>query len=224
MASSILFFMPRVPWISTSGTVASQSRDAGVRVGCGLFTTFVRISWVTHVLSTLIIMPAYLSLIQPNHLGNFACWALTIQEIDFTIKHKSGKNNANANALSRCPADESTISAIQHESNSQSSLPEFDEFSRCQMEDDDVLAMILYLREGILPKEECKSRKIVLESKHFEVIEDVLYHENPAFPGRWCVVVPVKFEYHLLEEAHQGRFAGHLSDWKVYDRIYGGED
>lgn len=30
---------------------------------------------------------------------------LTIQEIGITIKHKPGAKNANADALSRCPAD-----------------------------------------------------------------------------------------------------------------------
>ena len=69
-------------------------------------------------------------------------------------------------------------------------LPEFEEISRYQMEDDDLSTMISYLREGSLSEEECKTRCIVFESKHFEVVEDVLYHESPAFPGHWCVVVP----------------------------------
>ena len=34
--------------------------------------------------------------------GKLARWALTIQEMDLTIKHKSGKGNTNADALSRC--------------------------------------------------------------------------------------------------------------------------
>ena len=36
--------------------------------------------------------------------GKLARWALTIEELDFTIKLKSGKNNADA--LPCCPADE----------------------------------------------------------------------------------------------------------------------
>lgn len=111
--------------------------------------------------------------------GKLARWALTIQEMDITIKHKSGKKNTNADALSRCPADESCISAV--------------------VED---------LQDGNLPEEEKSSRRIILESKQFEVVEGVLYHENLAFPGRWCIVAPKKLRAALLEEAHQGRFAG----------------
>lgn len=76
--------------------------------------------------------------------------------------------------------------------------------------------MIAYLKEGTLPDDERSSRRVVLESKHFEL---VLYHENAAFPGRWCVVVPQEVQKTLLEESHQGRFAGHLSGKKVSDRL-----
>lgn len=31
----------------------------------------------------------------------------------YNLKHKSGKKNTNADALSRCPADESQISVVQ---------------------------------------------------------------------------------------------------------------
>ena len=98
-------------------------------------------------------------------------------------------------------------------------LPELEEVLRCQREDADMAAMTVYLQYGTLPDEEKLSRRIVLESKLYEVIEGVLYHENPAFPGRWCVVVPKDFRTALLEEAHQGRFAGHLAEKKVYYRM-----
>ena len=39
------------------------------------------------------------------------------------------------------------------------------------------------------------------------------------FPGRSCVIVPPTLRVALLEEAHQGRFAGHLAQKKVYDRL-----
>ena len=97
--------------------------------------------------------------------------------MDLTIRHKSGKKNANADALSHCPANEGSISVVeQRENNEMSYLPEFEEISRYQMEDDDLSTMISYLHEGSVPEDECKTRCIVLESKHFEVVEDVLYH------------------------------------------------
>ena len=46
---------------------------------------------------------AILNTVKPS--GKLARWALTVQEMDVTIRHKSGKKNSNADALSHCPAD-----------------------------------------------------------------------------------------------------------------------
>ena len=41
----------------------------------------------------------------PRPSGKLARWAMTIQEMDLLIKHRSGKSNTNADALSRNPVD-----------------------------------------------------------------------------------------------------------------------
>jgi len=46
-----------------------------------------------------------------------------------------------------------------------------------------------------------------------------LEKENPAYLGRWCVVVPHGLWNELIQEAHNGCFAGHLSEKKVYNRL-----
>ena len=46
----------------------------------------------------------------PEYSETLARWALTVQEMDVTIRHKSRKKNPNTDALSRCLAD------IKHES------------------------------------------------------------------------------------------------------------
>ena len=47
---------------------------------------------------------ACLSLLNtPRPSGKLARWAMTVQEMDLTLKHRSGKQNANADALSRNP-------------------------------------------------------------------------------------------------------------------------
>ena len=51
--------------------------------------------------------------------GKLARWALTIQEMDLTIKHKAGKRNGNADALSRCPTSEASDAEKTTNSNSQ---------------------------------------------------------------------------------------------------------
>jgi len=110
--------------------------------------------------------------------GKLARWALTIQDMDLTIRH------TNANVLSCCPAEEGKICAVEQKQNYEmSGLPEFEKVSQCQMEDDELSTMISYLCEGTLPEKKHKFCYVVLESKHFEVVEDELYHESSAFPG-----------------------------------------
>ena len=65
--------------------------------------------------------------------GKLARWALTIQEMDITIKHKSGKRNTNADALSRCPADESRISAVRVVQEDEVSFPDLEKVAQCQL-------------------------------------------------------------------------------------------
>ena len=95
-----------------------------------------------------------------------------------------------------------------------------DEIQKLQGQDDDVVCYVKYLECGSLPKDDQSARKMVLESKNFELIDGLLYHEDPVCPGRWCLVVPKKFRSQLLEEAHAGSFAGHFSERKVYNKIH----
>ena len=43
--------------------------------------------------------------------SRLARWAMRLAEYDFELQHRSGKNNANADALSRCPIPLSNTSA-----------------------------------------------------------------------------------------------------------------
>ena len=169
----------------------------------------------------------------PEYSKTLACLVLTVQEMDVTIRHKSGKKNSNADALYCCPADikheslgekpsdvdESQVCSVEGLVKDQVSMPGLMEVAMPQQNDFDMAAMITYLKSGTLPDDEKRSRQIVLESKQFELVDDVLYHENPVSPGRWCLVVPKIFWTKLLAQAHQGgRFTGHLSERKTYDR------
>ena len=44
--------------------------------------------------------------------GKLAHWALTIQEMDLTIKHKAGRENSNADALSRNPVESGSVCVV----------------------------------------------------------------------------------------------------------------
>ena len=63
-------------------------------------------------------------------------------------------------------------------------MPDLKEVAMHQQNDFYMASMIIYLKCGTLLDDEKLSRRVVLESKQFELVDDVLYHENPVFPGR----------------------------------------
>ena len=72
-----------------------------------------------------------------------------------------------------------------------------------------------YLECGLLPTDKSIAQKVVLASKHYEMIDGVLHYEDPSRPGRWCVVVPKELRQQIIEEAHAEVFVGHFSERKV---------
>ena len=100
-----------------------------------------------------------------------------------------------------------------------------DKVLRLQKEQSDFSEITVYLTTGNLPEDERARCRIILESKQFHVMDGVLYHESSAFPKHSCVV-PDSLRQSLLQELHCGRFAGHLLEKKVYDRLrrHGGKE
>ena len=149
--------------------------------------------------------------------GKLARWALTIQEMDLTIKHKPGKANSNADALSRNVAVVNSVTTSEEEE--EVTDQDLQSLREQQWEDPKLKPMLQYLTDKILPCDKAAATRIVMESKHYDLMDGVLRFENPAFPKRWCVVVPQELKQQTLEEAHGGCFAGHFSENKVYDRL-----
>ena len=149
--------------------------------------------------------------------GKLARWALTIQEMDLTIKHKPGNANSNADALSRNVAVVNSVTTSEEEE--EVTDQDLQSLREQQWEDPKLKPMLQYLSDKILPCDKAAATRIVMESKHYDLMDGVLRFENPAFPKRWCVVVPQELKQQTLEEAHGGCFAGHFSENKVYDRL-----
>ena len=68
----------------------------------------------------------------PKPSGKLARWALTIQEMDITIKHKAGKKKTNADVLSRSPPTESRTGQVNasEQQSYQPTLLDLDEVRR----------------------------------------------------------------------------------------------
>ena len=180
---------------------------------------------------------ACLSLLNtPKPSAKLARWAMAIQEMNLTLKHRSGRSNASADALSRNPVSESesveicALDASHGETEtgdnkspllelSDTTKQKLRDLSKLQKSDSALRAMFAYLADGVLPDEDKSARKVILESRHFDLLDGVLHHENPHTPGRWCLAVPEELQTPLLEDAHSGLLAGHLAEKRVYDRL-----
>ena len=100
---------------------------------------------------------------------------MTIQEMNLTIKHRSGKTNTNADALSRNPVDpcQSTGTAnvyfVDVEEPSEVSLltdlkQKMKDIRDLQEKDPYLDPLVWYLKKGELPTEKEIPERIVLES------------------------------------------------------------
>ena len=161
----------------------------------------------------------------PRPTGKLARWALTIQELDLEIKHRSGKSNSNADALSRNPvAQVNSVETLTFVDGEEEAIPrpeveQMAQVQAAQREDPELRVLCQYLESDVLPTDEKEARRTVIESDRYELIHGVLHYEPPAFIGRLCVVVPKSRRADLLHEAHANCFAGHFSAKKVYDRL-----
>lgn len=70
-----------------------------------------------------------------------------------------------------------------------------------------------YQEEGILPSEDQKARLLVLNEANYTAVNSILYQVAPDHS--LLIVPPSGDRYHLFQEAHEGKFSGHLGDAKV---------
>ena len=112
------------------------------------------------------------SLLTNQHLSpKLARWAMVIQELDLDIRHRSGKSNLIANALSRNPLPTAEVLQIEVESQSRYDTSDTETLQR---QDEELAPIFRYLEEGILPGDDRNAKRLALEKSCFEVIDGVL--------------------------------------------------
>ena len=127
-------------------------------------------------------------------------WALELSEYDFTIVHRSGLANANADALSRMTYDLATLSSSQFE--------EIDlnpqEFLEAQRNDP-------AMQEAV---EDCEQNQQISTCNKYVLIDKILYERRPD--GRELLLVPPDMRIKILKAFHSNNMLVHIN----WDRMY----
>ena len=127
-------------------------------------------------------------------------WALELSEYDFTIVHRSGLANANADALSRMTYDLATLSSSQFE--------EIDlnpqEFLEAQRNDP-------AMQEAV---EDCEQNQQISTCNKYVLIDKILHERRPD--GRELLLVPPDMRIKILKAFHSNNMLVHIN----WDRMY----
>ena len=142
---------------------------------------------------------------------------MAIQELDARILHRSGKHNANADALSRAPVQQSKVEGEGSICETVAVIQPASELPALQRGDKELKEIIDFLESGILPSEEKQAKLITCTQSQYTLIDSVLYHVEQD--GSLRVIPPVGTREELFHQAHGGVYGGHLGDKKVYSEL-----
>ena len=157
----------------------------------------------------------------PHPSGKLARWGLALQELDLQIHYQPGKQNANADTLSRTPIQSSPerpygIIAMLTTDGPQEKDGE-ESLASQQLADPTLRPMIKYLSNQELPEDEKEARELMLAHSRYSLLDGVLYYSDKK--DNLLIVPPTASRRHLFEEAHNGIFGGHLRDGKIYGQL-----
>ena len=144
---------------------------------------------------------------------------MCIQELDLKIRHRPGKSNLVADALSRHPLPVADVLQVVADARVEDA-PEND-IAKLQRQDDELAAIFQWLEGGGLPADPHQAQYLKAEHSNFEIIDGVLCYHHPSAPDIVRIVVPSCLRSILLKESHNGKFAGHFAEQKIYATLRG---
>ena len=72
-----------------------------------------------------------------------------------------------------------------------------------------------YVKDCTIPPKHKLAWRLVMERSRFDIVDRVLYYENPDIEVKWRIAVPICWRETLIKEAHDGRFGGHFAEWRM---------
>ena len=158
----------------------------------------------------------------PQPSGKLARWGMAIQELDLKIRHRSGRTNTNADALSRSPLPAGEDAHVGETDGVLAALEPGETADQCdlptiQRRDGELAVIIKYLETGILPQDEGLARALILSVSQYALEDDILYKVEQD--GTLRVIPPKDQREDLFNSAHGGVFGAHLSDAKVHSEL-----
>ena len=151
------------------------------------------------------------------------------------IVYRPGKENGNADALSRTPylpapdtevcQDEVQVSVVR----SDSSIPELfsaasatstpTEVGEEQNKDPNVEPLMSYLCDGAIPAEKQVAQRVIAQAPLFTIVEGTLYILDKRQKDRLRIVVPDHLKQSIMKENHAAVMAGHFSGQRLHKAL-----
>ena len=135
------------------------------------------------------------------------------------IRHRSGRSNTNADALSRAPLGETDSSPQEEAEGIIANITGEKDVGLAarQRQDEELLPVIKYFETGLLPPDETVAKHIAMTTSQYMLEEGILYHV--AVDGTLRLIPPTPQREILFNQAHSGAFGAHLSDCKIFSEL-----
>jgi hypothetical protein len=143
--------------------------------------------------------------------GRLARWLLRLQEYQFTIQYRRGKENFAADALTREPVVQEVMGI-------------FDDFNLAaeQREDEELKLIIDYLETEKLPNDEYLRTKLIALKEHYALDENgVLLHIErlSTKQSAFQIAIPWHLRSVILRQCHSDSTAGHFGFQRTFHLV-----
>ena len=81
--------------------------------------------------------------------------------------------------------------------------------------------ILAYLERGLLPEDDSRARRIILQESQFAIIDEILYFIDPRRKNQRRVAVPEQLRQQILRETHSSPYGGHFSGQRLYNALAG---